>query len=166
MGLEIGYSRARRKARCTPHRRAHPPIHVRTGSSSPSGSRGALLNFLRLRHSDSVTCDGPMARRHRVLGRLSEPHYQGNLSFATVSDDPRHRPDFFSASHGRYFPSAVLRHARRSEYPSTASITPSRHIRRTLPQEPRPRSAHPFAGSGREARGRDRSPGRGPRIRP
>src|SRR4030095_13973699 len=26
----------------------------------------------------------PMARRHRVLGRMSEPRYQGNLSFATV----------------------------------------------------------------------------------
>src|SRR4029434_4286177 len=29
---------------------------------------------------------------------MSEPNYQGNLSFATASDDPRYRPNFFTPS--------------------------------------------------------------------
>src|SRR4029450_5204188 len=84
------------------------------GLSSPSGSRGALLNFLRLRHTDYVTWARPMARRHRLFGRMSEPHYQGNLSFATVSHDPRHRPNFFTRSDAGGCKTA----SRRSETPA------------------------------------------------
>ena len=50
--------------------------------------------LLRLRHSDYVTCDGPMARRHRVVRKCLSHSAGSRLSFATVSLDPRHRSNF------------------------------------------------------------------------
>jgi hypothetical protein len=57
------------------------PILVRTGYQARPASGGDTTELVTLRHTDYVTCDGPMGRRHRVLGRLSEPHYPGQSEF-------------------------------------------------------------------------------------
>ena len=53
----------------------------------PVRPRRGTTELLRLRHSDYVICDGPMAHRHRVLGKCLSQSAGSRLSFATVSSD-------------------------------------------------------------------------------
>src|SRR4029453_4653814 len=66
--------------------------------SPPSGWGKTFTSKLSYNARRTVTCDGPMARRHRVLGRMSEPRYQGNLSFETVSYGRPYSLSAFQAS--------------------------------------------------------------------
>jgi len=68
--------------------------------------------------------DGPMARRHRVLGKRLRHSAGSQLSFATASDDLRHRPKIqaLTAVTADIIRVPLLNHPHRVRIPSRSAL--------------------------------------------
>ncbi len=93
------------------------------------------MTLLEISPLIAFTCDGPMARRHRMPGKRLRHSAGSQLSFATASDDLRHRPKIQALT------AVDPGHYSRPAFESSTSCTNSQPKRPLMHRWPRVTSA-------------------------